>query len=155
MDSTHICDGVMNRDHRIDNVDQISRLCYYAGLVFAFTGLIGILLLAVLQIPISQVIPPCAFHSVTGYYCPGCGGTRAVIAMLHGRIFSSLCYHPFVVYMTAYYIVFEISHTLDIITGHRIRGLRICPVYFYVGIALIIIQCIVKNILKYRYGISL
>ena len=27
-----------------------------------------------------EIVPPCAFHKITGLYCPGCGGTRAVFA---------------------------------------------------------------------------
>lgn len=28
----------------------------------------------------------CPFHAVTGWYCPGCGGTRALFDLLHGDI---------------------------------------------------------------------
>ena len=34
--------------------------------------------------------PPCVFHKFTGLYCPGCGNTRALSALLHGRIGESL-----------------------------------------------------------------
>ena len=34
--------------------------------------------------------PPCQFHALTGFYCPGCGGTRAVYQLLHGRILLAL-----------------------------------------------------------------
>ena len=29
--------------------------------------------------------PSCPFHEWTGLLCPGCGGTRALAALLHGR----------------------------------------------------------------------
>ncbi len=29
--------------------------------------------------------PVCTFHQVTGLNCPGCGGTRALYALLHGH----------------------------------------------------------------------
>lgn len=41
---------------------------------------------------------PCLFHFITGLYCPGCGGTRAIRALFHGEILKSFCYHPFVLY---------------------------------------------------------
>jgi Protein of unknown function (DUF2752) len=30
--------------------------------------------------------PVCQFHQLTGLNCPGCGGTRAVYALLHGDL---------------------------------------------------------------------
>ena len=30
--------------------------------------------------------PACLFHQVTGLNCPGCGGTRALHALMHGHI---------------------------------------------------------------------
>lgn len=42
---------------------------------------------------------PCLFHVLTGAYCPGCGGTRAVQALLKGHIFQSFLLHPLVPYL--------------------------------------------------------
>jgi len=35
-------------------------------------------------------LPRCMFHQLTGLYCPGCGATRTLSAMLHGDIKASL-----------------------------------------------------------------
>ena len=42
--------------------------------------------------------PKCLFHLVTGYYCPGCGGTRALYLFLTGHWIKSFLFHPLVVY---------------------------------------------------------
>ena len=34
--------------------------------------------------------PKCMFHEWTGLYCPGCGNTRALSALLHGNLSDSL-----------------------------------------------------------------
>lgn len=34
--------------------------------------------------------PRCQFHALTGLQCPGCGGLRAVHALLHGHVASAL-----------------------------------------------------------------
>ena len=34
--------------------------------------------------------PVCLFHELTGWNCPGCGGTRAVYALLHGNFALAL-----------------------------------------------------------------
>jgi len=34
--------------------------------------------------------PVCLFHQLTGLNCPGCGGTRALYALLHGHFSTAL-----------------------------------------------------------------
>jgi hypothetical protein len=36
---------------------------------------------------------PCIFKAVTGYDCPGCGGTRMVWYMLHGNVTEAARHH--------------------------------------------------------------
>lgn len=38
-------------------------------------------------------VPPCLFHEFTGLYCPGCGTTRGLHALLHGDIRAALRYN--------------------------------------------------------------
>jgi len=35
------------------------------------------------------IYPVCLFHKWTGLNCPGCGGTRAAYALLHGRLVTA------------------------------------------------------------------
>lgn len=145
----------MNQKYGIRNIEQVSRYCYYAGLGFGLIALAGGLLIIRLHIPMLQLIPTCLFYEETGYYCPGCGGTRAVMALLRGKLLRSLYYHPFVIYMAVYYVVYESSHIISTITHGRTRGLNFFPPYFYAGIAVILIQWAVKNYLRLKYGFSL
>lgn len=39
-------------------------------------------------------ISECYIRTKFGIYCPGCGGTRAFTALLHGDIIKSLKYNP-------------------------------------------------------------
>ncbi|MFI6510724.1 DUF2752 domain-containing protein [Streptosporangium sp. NPDC050855] len=43
--------------------------------------------------------PPCPFLMLTGLYCPGCGGLRAVHALAHGDLPAALGFNPLVVIM--------------------------------------------------------
>ena len=38
--------------------------------------------------------PPCAFRTVTGLACPGCGLTRAAHALLHGEVAQAFSLNP-------------------------------------------------------------
>lgn len=42
-------------------------------------------------------LPECYFYKMTGYYCPGCGGTMAVYSLLHFRLWTAFKYNPGVV----------------------------------------------------------
>lgn len=147
--------GFMNKKYGISNIRQISRNCYYIGLGIGVIGILCILIIFAMHIPVAEKFPGCFLYTATGVYCPGCGGTRAVYALLRGDIIKSLYYHPFVVYAAVYYILYEASHTLDLITHGKVRGLYFCPPYFYIGAVLIVVQCIIKNILKFRFGFIL
>ena len=38
--------------------------------------------------------PPCPFKALTGLQCPGCGGTRALHALLHGDVAGAFALNP-------------------------------------------------------------
>jgi hypothetical protein len=44
----------------------------------------------------SGFYPQCTFRQVTGLDCPGCGTTRALHALLHGRVGEAFRFNPFV-----------------------------------------------------------
>lgn len=60
-----------------------------ALLVLGVTACI-VLLLVPPGSPHAKWLPKCMFHQMTGLYCPGCGATRALSAMLHGDVKASL-----------------------------------------------------------------
>ena len=50
----------------------------------AVMAVIGLLLVAD-PYAADSLLPGCLFHALTGLYCPGCGTTRALHALLHGE----------------------------------------------------------------------
>ncbi len=50
--------------------------------------------------------PRCPFHAAFGILCPGCGGTRAVAALLHGRWLEALHFNALIVLLTPFLLVF-------------------------------------------------
>ena len=36
------------------------------------------------------LFPPCPFHLLTGWYCPGCGGLRMTHDLLHGDVAAAV-----------------------------------------------------------------
>lgn len=42
----------------------------------------------------TEIFAPCPILAVTGWQCPGCGGTRAAYSLLHGDVTESLAMNP-------------------------------------------------------------
>ncbi len=102
----------------------------------------------------------CAFRALTGMFCPGCGGTRAMIAFLTGHFLQSIWYHPLVPYSGVLYFGFMLTHTLVKIpfvrkAFPRLRGMRFRDWYMYVAIGLVILNCILKNVLFFVFRIPI
>ena len=56
------------------------------------------------------VYPQCLLYNATGIYCAGCGATRAIHALLHGRVIEALHDNalfvaalPLLLYVTGFY----------------------------------------------------
>ena len=45
----------------------------------------------------TSLLPPCPLHALTGIYCPGCGSTRCLYALLHGDVWLALAMNPLLV----------------------------------------------------------
>ena len=58
-------------------------------------ALLGALaLLRVAPARLLALLPRCPFHHLTGLLCPGCGGTRALLALLHGDLRAAWHLNP-------------------------------------------------------------
>ena len=124
------------------------------GAMLSISGMVYILGEKILDL-----IPNCFFHAVTGYYCPGCGGTRAFLSMLEGKFITSFVYHPLVMYAVCIYVIFMVSHTIERLERCYYRrkavvkekpfitGLKFRSWYLYGAVAIIFINVTLKNIL--------
>ena len=100
-------------------------------------------------------LPPCLFHLISGYYCPGCGGTRAVRALLHGQFAKAFFFHPFVPYAAAVYFCFMVTQTIQRASHGKYRiGMQYHNSLVWSAVGLIIGNFIVKNAMHYFYGWS-
>jgi hypothetical protein len=46
--------------------------------------------------------PPCLWHALTGYYCAGCGSSRAVHALVHGEVWRAAHENGLLVLLTPF-----------------------------------------------------
>ena len=70
-------------------------------------------------------LPKCVFFELSGIYCPGCGGTRAVFAFFSGQFFRSLCYFPPLWVAGVIVLRMDILAVLSLATGNPHHASRI------------------------------
>ncbi len=54
----------------------------------------GLLMLYFRDPHVQGAYPPCPFHFLTGYWCPGCGITRGINDVMHGRFVQGFWQNP-------------------------------------------------------------
>lgn len=62
----------------------------------------------------NTLFPKCMFHSLTGYYCPGCGSQRAVHSLLHldlaGVVHYNFLFLPAILLIIYHYLHPVLNH---------------------------------------------
>ncbi len=117
-----------------------------SGVLFA-----GIILQAAGKLPKY----PCAFLTITHMYCPGCGGSRALLAILKLNVLKSLLYNPAVVVGAVLLIYYEAGAIITLIRNDGRYHFYTKPWPVYVYIVFVIVYFIIRNILYAGFGIDL
>lgn len=125
---------------------------YELGLVALGIGFAAVLLYLFSGISVLNLRYPCIFNKVTHLCCPGCGGTRAMRALLRGQILKSLYDYPPLIYAVAVYIVFMVRCTLYLLFGIRKSPDGTIVRFVYVFIGMMFAQWIVKVVAQVCFG---
>lgn len=125
-----------------DNGMYITGWCLAACLAFL------LLFFYVTDFSFTNYMYACLLHTLTGLYCPGCGGTRAILFLLHGDFLRSFLYHPLVPYAAIVYGWFMISQSIQRLSRNRIRiGMHYRDIYLWIALILLIANFVIKNLL--------
>ena len=89
-------------------------------------------------------LPPCAFHELTGLYCPGCGGTRAVRFLVRGNIEKSFIYNPVVLYTVIATFIFFFFVVKYKIGGRHLNKDKLILPMLYIGVFIIVLSCLLS-----------
>ncbi len=95
---------------------------------------------------------PCIFLSMTGYYCPSCGGTRAVKALLRGHIAESFRWHAAVPVTAGFVLLFEGLYLLCRLSRGRIPALRWRNGWLLLFAAVFLLNWIGRNLFLFLGG---
>jgi hypothetical protein len=77
-------------------------------------------------------VPACPFRALTGWWCPGCGLTRATHHLLRGQVGTALRYNLFVVLVLAAIAGSWATWMLEA-NGRRVPGWRRIPAVGWVA----------------------
>lgn len=139
-----------------NNKEWKSDSLYVCGLALLAACLFAGVLIKITGIRLNQILLPCLFNTLTGIYCPGCGGTRALAAMLQGNLADSLHYHPVVIYGAALYVWYIVSNTIQYISHGKCKiGLKYRRLYVWIGVAIVLFHTVWKNVMLLLYKQSL
>ena len=137
---------MMKRQEKPETNKKTEDIFYVTGLILAAAGVLFWYAYQKLGFRLEHYIPPCIFRQVTGYYCPGCGGTRAVYALFSGHLIKSFCYQPIVLYAVVVGGCFLLSQTVERLSKGKLAiGMRYRDGYMWIALALIIINFLIKN----------
>lgn len=99
-------------------------------------------------IALSAYFPKCVFYSLFNLYCPSCGNTRSVIALLNGNILTSLRYNiGIIIFLLIALLAYIELATLSF--GKHIKLLPRKLSFYMCLIALMVIYWIVRNFIPY------
>ena len=128
-------------------METTEKRLYLIGWLCILVIVVYLLLAKYTPFDLLSFVPPCGIRVLTGFYCPGCGGTRAVRALIQGKLITSFLYHPFVMYCTVIAGFFMISNTLQLIFGKHVKvGMKYRDGYLYGSAAVLVINWILQNI---------
>lgn len=95
---------------------------------------------------------PCFFKEVTHFYCPACGGTRSVMALLHLDIERAFLCNPTVVYTALLLLWCMTGYIIKKITGKEIKSMKPHIWMLIIGVILFFGFAILRNFMVYKFS---
>ena len=117
----------------------------------ALAGGLALFLLLPAMIPALRM--PCPFHDFLKLYCPFCGGTRAVHAILKGQIVEGIVMYPPIVWLIGLLAAFEIAAVRACLCKNE-PLVHIRSWVIWATAAVFILFTLIRNILLIVYGID-
>lgn len=96
-----------------------------------------------------HVAVPCIINTITGYYCPGCGITRAIVSFLKGQLYQAFRYNSIIFIDIPVIILLTI---LERKIGKDNKAIRcISNIILIILLILTIVYGVLRNIPSFSY----
>lgn len=94
----------------------------------------------------SGFYPHCPIYETFHIYCPGCGGTRAVSALLHGRLADALHFNPLVVVLLPFLFTFLAIAWIRAVRDADFRWPDVPEIWIQATLAAAIAFTVIRNL---------
>jgi hypothetical protein len=91
-----------------------------------------------------SIYPPCLFHALTGLYCPGCGSTRCLHALLHGNLKQAAAFNVLLVSAIPFLLCLGVGSLWR--TTPTAPGCRISARVIYAVFGVIVAYWLLRNV---------
>lgn len=93
-----------------------------------------------------SIFPKCIFLHSTGYYCPGCGGTRAVYDLAHGDFAGAFQMNAFVTVLFLPPAVLGLAWWILRAVGVKLPDVRTSATLVWLYVAAVGVFWVVRNL---------
>ena len=123
---------------------------YSVAILYSAIVITGSLLIYFID-PATGHLPGCLFHSITGYYCPGCGTVRALHSVFHGQLLVGFQYNPLAVLLLpflAYGLLLRITQLWKI---NFLPRIALSSRFISLSLFVVLIYMVIRNIPVYPF----
>jgi hypothetical protein len=120
------------------------------GLAAAATGLVALKFINPTE---ASFLPPCLFHSLFGFYCPGCGGTRGMHQLLNGDALSALHFNALLIFVVPLMIYGLAALLLITVRGRGLPFPKLSVSALWLTLALLLTFAFLRNLPFYPFTI--
>ena len=91
----------------------------------------------------------CVIKTITGYYCPGCGVTRAIVSLFNGQLYQAFRYNSIIFIDIPIILFLEIFVKLFGKNNEKIK--RVSNIILIILVILTIMYGVLRNIPSFSY----
>lgn len=136
-------------------LDEIDQFLVIMETYLIITILIAWPLLTINNIHPTELSDSICYFYYYGYFCPGCGGTRAFENMLYGHFLKSFFYHPIVLFVLGLLLISYISYIVYFITRGNVFFFKLRAKHMNYILFIIMFWFFLRNFIAFFFNYNI